>query len=302
MKHSLLFLLLLFFHTYLAAAQDQGATIVSLTGKVTVFAPVANYSYAANVKFDEKLFTPRKAKVGMTVRVHEVLKADDSSNAKVILANGDQIMVGPATAYVMMLPGPKPGQEKRSLPSALRLYYGKFRAVISPSGPRKNLRIFTSVAVSGVRGTDFYVSHSDEDGTSVSVLRGEVTLRARTESNETVVRTGYSAVVEKGKPVQVNKTAAAQLLAIRKLSQETPGTGHDLSPEVKREVQRLNELARRNVIQDMLNHTPDLRKTHPSLDKDSLDILNERAVGESENGVVKAPNHDKKSSEKKHGH
>jgi hypothetical protein len=134
--------------------------------------------------------------------------------------------------------------------------------VISKEGPRHQMRVKTSAAVAGVRGTDFFISDTPQSGTQVAVIRGEVSLGQESAPADKVlsVKKGYIASVPKEGASQVKEATKEQLKDIQKDSvlQPTAKEIAELPKADQEEVKTLSEAAKKAVLADVKKDDPGL--------------------------------------------
>jgi len=135
---------------------------------------------------------------------------------------------------------------------SLELNYGAIRLEVPPADG-KELEVHTPVATAGVRGTEFAVSHSEDDGTEVSVFSGEV---VASNADDKVTLTDDRAAVLTQRAVrrerirnevherwQVARTRIADKL-IERFGIDIEG---DETPDLNEVLQRVPEAARKRM-------------------------------------------------------
>jgi hypothetical protein len=126
---------------------------------------------AIRVLFEHEFYEVVLARPGMEVQYGNIVRTAPGAKALLVFPNGDHFTVAPSTAYRAFWSRSKKGPEK----AHVSLLYGRLRGVVSPSGPRRTLRVRAQAAVLGVRGTDFYIGENTTTGDlEVSVQRGKV--------------------------------------------------------------------------------------------------------------------------------
>jgi hypothetical protein len=160
------------------------ARIIKMRGEVELF---TNRSKGVkgtpppHILYNGHYYSLKRARIGQKVRPHEIIRTGKKSRVRLVFTNGDQYTLGPGTVYE----GAPKSKHKRGGGSVVNLLYGKFRAVISKKGPRKELTIRTRNAALGVRGTDLFVSKRGLSGkTKLAVLRGRVEAQSITPPAE----------------------------------------------------------------------------------------------------------------------
>ena len=220
-----------------ALGNENVARIIKITGDVEVFSDPAQKVAGPppHALFQGKYYSVNKAKLGQKVQFGNIVQTGNDSKARIIFNNGDQLNVGPGTAYEITWT--EKTQAKAS-GSIINLMRGQIRAVVSKTGPRNNLQVKTRYASMGVRGTDFYVSSQGNAGpTQVSVLRGEVAMKVEAPKlsaaskkvaklppvEELKVKSGYLAkveapvVVEAPKAQEITTTEVTTKLPVKKI-------------------------------------------------------------------------------------
>ncbi len=267
----------------LAAAKAGGspkpiATITKFFGKVIILSSPAISEQADQTQaiFEGSSYVVQAAKLGAKVYEGSVVQTKEKSMARLVFENGDQVMVAAQSSYKISTVK-KPGGEEKPVSDLL---YGKFRAIISSEGPRKDMEVRTRTMVMGIRGTDFHVSASDASGSStVSVLRGVVAVAPRPTAADVNVEpvsvaAGFSAKIPEplatgpeATPVRVaiNKTDKVDLqqikasVSFKQASDEaSPATAVD--PETQKRLAQLEEQAISTTKSDIKSSDPELYK------------------------------------------
>ena len=185
------------------------ATVTQVEGGVDLFTsptktlpPGADPRSGTLALFEGNYYRVREATSGDRVENGNVLRAAPGARAKVVYDNGDQLFVGPGSAYRVVWNEPKASA------SELSLMYGKLRGVIKKEKGEKKFIIKTRTAVMGVRGTDFYISDEGSEGeTEIAVIRGRVEVETAKGSKDEVVTGGAARVKD-----QVLKSATTKEL------------------------------------------------------------------------------------------
>lgn len=247
----------------LAAQSAHVGTITRTQGEVQVFTDPGStiQGPAPHVLFEGKYYSVREAKAGDGVENGNIVRTALGGQAKIVFENGDQIQVGPATAYRVHWKNGGESEKKKGA-QTLRLLYGKLRSIVSKSGPRSNMTVRAGAAVMGVRGTDFYVGFGGaKQELEVTALRGSVSLSAASGVTPVEVATGYSATVAsvaKGavapKP-EVRQTTREELDRIRK-STTVARYERAIPPEATSKVQALESKAVEATLEDIKAHDP----------------------------------------------
>lgn len=267
--------MLIFSETSLASSQSVG-TITRFSGEVKILTrPKAKPTGKGPwVKFDNLYYKVKKARVGFKLKNSNVVQTYSNAKAMVVFANGDHINVGSGTSY--QLSWDETGKNKTT---ALKLLYGNVRGVISPKGPRKKMKITTSTAVAGVRGTDFAVNHLGTK-TEVQVLRGKVEVSHKKKNAKPIeVAAGFSGELDSKtlepekqtsnkKSVQVaaptpilKKITKEKLIKIQKDStvEKKPIESASLAEaeKIAKELELLEAKAKKSVIEDIKTYNPE---------------------------------------------
>ncbi|WP_176736772.1 FecR family protein [Oligoflexus tunisiensis] len=293
-----LVLLAAFFNFPIWAADNQHtAKITRFFGKAEILSEPAEKKTGKppHVLFEGHYYHVEPAKVGAEVKLGSVIQTKEKTMVRLVYPNGDQIMISPSSSYKVTLET-KDGHEK----PVSELIYGKFRAVISKEGPRKESEVRTRTMVMGIRGTDFHVSaYSEQGGSKVSVLRGAVAVTPQAakagEQPQTIeVKTGYSAAVpsETEAPLKVAATDKFDLKAIQESVSFTklpPAAPAD--PQTQKQIAALEEKAVETTKKDIQTGDPELYKRIQAAEAkgkkiDNVDVLQAVTL---EKALVRAP-------------
>ncbi len=234
-------------------------------------------------------YTETKVRPGTKISNGDILwTKDKKAKARVVFKNGDQFNVAPGTQYEIKWERPK-GVAKTA--ATVNLIYGSIRGIISPKGPRNNLKVKTKNAVMGVRGTDFNFKKVGTSGnTLVSVIRGKVKVspveKGKIENKKTVeVKSSQSANVYSDKFLAEEYEAKAKKMKL-KLKMKKPKkriflsdtskkdllriqrdshiiqTKADLpeSKEIKKEIRQLEKQATKVTLDDIKTYQPEVYK------------------------------------------
>jgi hypothetical protein len=173
------------------------ATVTRVEGQAQV---LAHRSMSPNgpqprLKYQGAYFSHFPIRIGTKVRSGDIIHTLAEGRVRLILSNGDQFNVGPATSFQYIAP-----VEKRA-PSTINLFYGKLRALVSKKSDNNRMRIRTNSVSAGVRGTDFFIQHNPVGITKLSVLRGQMIIQDNAKSLKPLVVTkGRTAQVELADP------------------------------------------------------------------------------------------------------
>jgi hypothetical protein len=212
-----------------AIAKDQVGTLTQVSGSVMIFTAPSKLikGPSPRVKWDGEYFTAQEAKPGDRVERGNLVRTLPGAKAKVVFDNGDQINLGPGSAYRIEWNEDSPKGR-----TEIELKYGKLRGIIEKGGPRSRLKVRTRAAVMGVRGTDFFIAdNGTEAGTEIAVLRGEVAVAPALATQEPVpVKAGFSAEIP-APPATAASTPTnnASPLASNKIGEST--TPAQLAPQ-----------------------------------------------------------------------
>lgn len=302
---SLTFLFFLF-AAPLAFGQTNLATFVALKGDLKVLKKPQSEvdSKLPQAIYEGQNYVWFAPKVGTKVAPLEVIQTGPNGQAKLVYPNGDHFIVGPGTS--ISLPAGKEGGTKGS--SKLEMFYGKVRAMVSKNGPLNNLEIRTQSATAGVRGTDFYISESGPGGCKLTVIRGRVSVQPKPElvagaPKESVVETGFTAHLTgdvdnqthkiKDVHMAIKEASKEHLLEVQTAStlKESQESTRTLTPELKTEVQALNQNSLTAILNDIKSDDPRLFKQINKAKKMNLDQVNTEVVAHLFKG---APSEDPK--------
>ena len=267
--------MLIFSNDSFAKSQSVG-TITRFSGEVKILTrPKAKPSGKGPwVKFENLYYKVKNAKIGFKLKNNNVVQTYSNGKAMVVFANGDHINVGSGTSY--QLSWDETGKNKTT---ALKLLYGNVRGVVSPKGPRKQLKVTTKTAVAGVRGTDFSVNHLGTK-TEVNVLRGKVEVSHKKKNAKPIeVAAGFvgeivskdlkkdesSATTNKATVLAptpiLKKITKEKLVKIQKDStvEKKPLETASLAEaeKITKELALLEEKAKKSVIEDIKTYNPE---------------------------------------------
>ncbi|MGK5093132.1 FecR family protein [Deltaproteobacteria bacterium TL4] len=159
-------------------------TILSLTGFGTQLSPwihqfLANRDVIAYLDVKSDVVLVQRAgnvhyveEFAFALKPGDLIKTEQRGKVAIVMENGDKIFMGPSTS--LELDRTKIGQFSAS--RHLSLLYGKIRAKIKKR-PIDQLKIITTTATIGVRGTEFIVKH-ESGHTTIGTLEGLVYLNA----------------------------------------------------------------------------------------------------------------------------
>lgn len=196
------------------------------------------------------VFESRVFEMGMPNKVScdEAVATGQNSGATLDIGNG-KVVLGPATRFEV---GPtNDGGDKKA--KAMQLLYGQLRASITKKAAEnkpsvQRVEIKTPTAVSGVRGTDFYVSYKTENEVSTTAtLEGEVEVSRDANSSPVVVKPGQQTTIltvpEGQTPPEpkVEDLSLENRLQIREISKLVDNVPEFSSTSAKKYLQPLSE-------------------------------------------------------------
>lgn len=230
-------------------------TFVQVNGEVLILSKAEKKPF---VLYQSKKYSYKPAKIGGRVEPGEVIQTKGNSKAKIIFANGDSLNIGSGSSIVM----PKPTTNKKDKETELKIIYGKIRSMISKKSPRNNLKIKTKTAVAGVRGTDVYVHHNLQKGTTVSVMRGKVEVSSLKDSKvkPVTVETGYMTNDVEINVKKIEKKPITKEKVIEVQVQSTIKDSVDVDKVVKKEIESLQAKNKSVVIEDIKKYQPEIYK------------------------------------------
>ena len=295
----------LLFFAATSFAQTFVGTILAAQGDVKVLHMPTPQDHRpfAKLKGQEYAYVP--AKLGMKVNPGEVILSGPNGKIKIVYPNGDTFLIGNSSSFILPAVIDKQADNSKANDAAtsmVKMYYGRFRAMISKTGPRNNLRVVTPDAVAGVRGTDFFTRSNAAYGTQLTVLRGTVAMRSTQDLSHTVdVHSGYSAATsvkfqtfphaeeatredimnaQKATAVHPNPAAIAHLPPAqqqeihnlqKKELESVMADIHDHNPELYHELQKRGvrnvEQINRQVVQRLAQNAPAKKKKKPTRDE-----------------------------------
>jgi hypothetical protein len=206
------------------SAGGHAAVVTRLKGNAVVFtnsAPAAGLE-VGHVTFEGENYLTVPVRAGTKLGKGDVIQTGADTQVRLIFKNGDSLSVGPATSY-------KINWTKDESAPLLNIFYGQVRGIFKKDGPRAGTVIHTKTSVMGVRGTDFSVTVAG--ATAVSVLRGEVELRANKPGSKPVsLQTGFTAKIDV--PVAKKAAPAANVEGAPRPNSEIPARAEAPEPEV----------------------------------------------------------------------
>lgn len=239
--------------------------------------------------FEGEYFIVKDAAPGDSVENGNIVRTLPGARARLVYPNGDQIMVGPGSAYRVSWDKKEAGRAQ------IEMMYGKVRSVVSKGGPRSRFSIRTKAATMGVRGTDFFIEEDPLSGqTLLTVIRGSVEIQSRESGSAppVEVKTGQSAIAatseakdaEVAKKVEVRATSKeeyAEVTSVSTLAQAEKGTVvAPKNPAIAAELKQLEQKAVQTTLKDIQTHQPELyAKLSPALPKvPSVEQIHAQAV------------------------
>lgn len=264
-------------------AQTFVATFVMTKGDVKILRPAESNPKGPFLIYEGKKYSYENGRIGKKVMPQEILQTGTDGRAKIVYPNGDHFNLGPGTSLSL----PSSSAEDAKPTQGLNLFYGRVRALISKGGPRTGMKTKTPSATAGVRGTDFFIRHNPTIGSQVSVLRGEVALKANTDKTNakpTAVKKGFTGSVDtvKKNAKTVNsqpKVALAtkeQIVEIQKETALKPDQKalDKLPTELKKQIDLLTVKSTEAVVEDIKTDDPSLYKElkEKMAKKEAIDI------------------------------
>jgi len=160
------------------------------------------------------------ARVGLEVRVGDVLETGRKARLKVLLTDDSVLSLGGETRLMVEQHLFEPG---RARATNLKLMGGRARALVQQvvGGSRAKFEISTGTAVAGVRGTEFVVEKG-EGGERVVTLSGSVEWQAA-GGQPVLVAAGEGSGLEGGRVGQPTALAAAELKELRTETESDSG-------------------------------------------------------------------------------
>ncbi|HOX46280.1 MAG TPA: FecR family protein [Myxococcota bacterium] len=160
------------------------------------------------------------ARVGLEVRVGDVLETGRKARLKVLLTDDSVLSLGGETRLMVEQHLFEPG---RARATNLKLMGGRARALVQQvvGGSRAKFEISTGTAVAGVRGTEFVVEKG-EGGERVVTLSGSVEWQAA-GGQPVLVAAGEGSGLEGGRVGQPTALAAAELRELRTETESDSG-------------------------------------------------------------------------------
>jgi hypothetical protein len=296
----------------IAYAGDQVGMLTQIDGAVKIFSHPSKTLQKKDdhgkphALFEGEYFQVSDAKIGDKVDKGNIVRTAPGAKARVVYPNGDQINVGPATAYRVSW-----DEDSTKGKTQVSLAYGKLRGVIEKGGPRSRLQIRTKSAVMGVRGTDFFIAQGGEDqATEVSILRGEVEVTPQVPKAKPIpVKAGFSAEIPKVEEnvktsthatavpqVELRKTTQEDLHGIQKSSTIAPKAREVASaqadPETKKAIEKLEKKATTTVLNDIKTHDPKMYEAltkNPTKPLTDVDQINQASIQTLIKAAPKAP-------------
>ncbi|MBG59973.1 MAG: hypothetical protein CMJ16_05885 [Peredibacter sp.] len=231
-----------------------------------------------NVLFEGVYYKVLNVKLGTKVKNGNILRTNKDSKAKIVFKNGDQFMVGQASAFKIDWSRKK----TKKAETTVELMYGALRGVVDKDGPRKGSTFKTRDAVMGIRGTDFHLLQKGTSGDSVlSVLRGNIEVQTKNAKKKIEVSKGFSAEVSKIKDspkVSLVKTTKSDLIKVHKDS-VIKDAKKPTEKAVKKEIEELEKKAAENVLKDISRYEPNLYQALKKNKVNDAEEINKIVVG-----------------------
>jgi len=241
-----------------ASARASDQPVVTLAqGEVTILsAPRAGAHDSvpagfSRSKFEGKFYLSKKAIIGDAVALQSWVRTMPGARARLVYPNGDQLNVGPGSFFSLEM-------QKGAKAETLNFEYGMVRSIISKSGPRSGFRVRTPSAVMGVRGTDFVIEElAGQKATSLTLIRGAVSLQPNGVKVAQEVKTGETAIAESAKAPEKFATSQTELkraLVLTEKSKVIPAESVEVPSQVAEQVKKLEAQARETTVKDVVQY------------------------------------------------
>jgi len=160
------------------------------------------------------------ARVGLEVRVGDVLETGRKARLKVLLTDDSVLSLGGSTKLAVEQHLFEPGRARET---HLKLMGGRARALVQQvvGGSRAKFEISTGTAVAGVRGTEFVVEKG-EGAERVVTLSGTVEWSA-TGGEKVLVAAGMGSALDAGRAGQPAALASAELRQVKAETESDSG-------------------------------------------------------------------------------
>ncbi len=240
-----------------ASESDQKATITRLSGDAKLFTNpfLIKKGPGPHIRYRNKFYNVRDAVVGDVVNNKEVVQAGAESTVLLIFPNGDQITVSPGASYEL-------GWTGDGKKPVIEVLSGMIRGQIQSGGPRAGVEVTTKTTTMGVRGTDFAVaSWSEQGGSTVTVLRGEVEVKTLEGKSVGKVPAGQSAIVARSPGAvwqpKIEATPKEELIDIQQTTAvPPPAKDQPMTDDVAQKLEKLESAAVTNTLADIKKHDP----------------------------------------------
>lgn len=241
----------------LIAAQAFGAaaTFTRVEGKVQVMAGKK----------------ARKAGVGDEVAAGETVKTMPASKALLVTPEGDQIMLAEKTT--MEIKG-----DSTPKSTSLGLLRGKLRSVFSKGDGSRTMKVRSTSAAMGVRGTDFTVEDEENQPNELTVVRGEVEMQPDGTPTPQPVKSGETAQATKGVPPKIAQATQEKLGKISALSKIAKPDAGSVPAGKLSAAQGLEGKAADNATGDIKKYVPGFDPAKFGVKPGNLDGINDVAM------------------------
>ncbi len=145
---------------------------------------------------------------GAILKEEDIIQTESRGKATITLKSGDKIFIAPSTR--IKLSDLMPRKEKSKTTGIIDLLYGKVRAQIKKMR-KSDVRLRTTTAVIGVKGTDFIVKFEDKI-TTVGTIEGLVNLSSLKTSKSIDISSGKMSSVSPAGEVMPVSEFAGELL------------------------------------------------------------------------------------------
>lgn len=285
MNTTIVFLITIF--SFTTFASNHTATIVKLENSSVVYVPgEKNAEGLKHVKYLGAVYHIVPATKGLKLDNGFIVTTGPTSKAKVIFNNGDHLFISENTQY--KIEWKRESDVVKKDPSVLNLMRGAVRGLIQKDGPRSGMKVETSSAVMGIRGTDFYVNEK-HGSLSVSVMRGEVEMFSDKKEDKPIkVQTGQTLIKEE-KVINITTITKEDLQEIAQDSTIAVNAKEaQLESEEEKELTQLDKSATNVTLNDIKEYQPQLYKeisekqglkemTSDSLALNTVKIMEEKA-------------------------
>lgn len=245
-----------------AQHQQHEATLTRYVGQVTILMPPASPKAAGGtkVKFEGEPYLAAKPSRGLAIPLGSVIQTGAKSVARLIYPNGDQVTVVSHSNYKFSLESKGAASNK----PVIDMLYGAFRATVSKSGPRNDLKVRAKTLSMGVRGTEFFMEATTPAGhAAVTVIRGKVAVKAKNSQKEVTIPSGYQIAAAGGSKgvLKPQKTSREQIKKMHRATKVKANPEAKLSPAQAKKIAALEKKAVQTTLVDIKEEDPALYQT-----------------------------------------